>query len=399
MIVKPTKVIAKGAEALKATEDLVAPRNMKPWQKIENLNEDGSIKETKVKSMADSISKAKVLNETDAKDFDVLLEGIPTPPTQSQNINTKSTTPGTSNTPTTTATTKNAPKVKSVVVRVEEKKEEKEKQELILKRDWAWKAETDEEWNYYSNRRAKCLESIRDLKTWTKENVVDFEPGRLFETLLSHEGLFDNPGLQSHSEADVYLDKVNDRRNAGRKSNSFEIGFRCFARKIFFDVFKDKAHGLVNRNFSGLRGWTKSQQMISLGKFMDKLLDKAEETEDDSDGAIKLELNRFEVETLIDEYIPFTISNKAGSIEIEVYAKDVCIFEDDWLLLLLKHASFAWENFTMVRAKLKSIRTSRLNLYFRNKIAEEYYEGQSLLNVLLRNPNTLPPGNWSKIFM
>lgn len=374
---------------------------MNPWQKIENLKEDGSIRETEVKSMANSISKAKVLNETDAKDFDDLLEGIPAPPTQTPNTNEQSTTSGTATTtaPTPNTTTRATPKLKSVVVRVEEKKENVEEIEFVLKRKWAWKAETDEEWNYCSNRRAKCLESILDLKGWTKNNVVDFEPGRLFETLLSHEEMFDNPGLQNHPSADVYLNKINDRRNSGRKTNSFEIGFRCFARKVFSDVFKDKAYGLVNRNFSGLRGWTKSQQMVSLGKFMDKLLDKAERIEEDLNGVIRLELNRFEVELLVDEYIPFTTSNKAGSIEIEVYAKDVCVNEDDWLLLLLKHASFAWENLTMMRAKLKSIRSSRLNLYFRNRIAEEYYEGTSLLNVLLRNPNTLPPGNWSRIFM
>ena len=394
--------------------DLVAPRIMKPWQKIEDLKEDGSFKETKVKSMANSITEAKTLNETDARDFDDLLEGIPNQPTQSNAGNSKKTTnsqtPSTSTaTPSTSTSTSTSepeaktaqPKLKSVIVRVEEKKKVTVKEEpvFVVKRDWAWKAETDEEREYVPNRRTNCLESIKDLMAWTKKNVVDYEPGKLFETLLSSDELFNNPGLQDHPAADVYLNKINERHNAGRKSNSFEVGFRCFARKVFLTVFKDKAYGLVNRNFSGLRNWTRTQIMSSLGKFMDKLLEKAERVEDDFDGDVRYELDRFEVEKLKDEYLPFTTSNKAGSYEIEIYTKDVSIGENEWLLLLLKHASFAWENVTMMRAKLKSIRTRRLNLHFQNLKAEEYHEGISLLNELLRNPNTLAPGNWSRIFM
>ena len=400
-------MIAKGAEALKLNQELVAPRKTKPWQKIEDLKEDGTFKEKETKSMANSISEAKTLNETDARDFDELLDGIPTPPTPTQ-ANEQSTKPSTSTTPTLAPQTQNdsnqkpkptIPKLKSVVIKVEEKKEEVSEPEFVVKRDWAQKAEVDEEWNYFANRRTKCLESIKNLKEWTKKNVVDYEPGKLFETLLSQENLFNDPGLRDHPAAEVYLNKMGERQNAGRMTNSFEIGFRCFARKVLMDVFKDKAFGLVNRNFSSLRGWTRTQQMSSLGKFMDKLIENADVIVDDFDGDTRFELNRFDVELLKDEYLPFTTSNTAGSHQIEIYCKDVCIGEDTWLLELLKHASFAWENVTMMRAKLKSIRTSRLNLYFRNRIAEEYYEAISLLNELLRNPNILPPGNWSKLFM
>ena len=62
------KVISEGPEALKANEDLIAPRDVKPWQKIENLKEDGSFKEVKTDSMAFSISNAKELNEESAKE-------------------------------------------------------------------------------------------------------------------------------------------------------------------------------------------------------------------------------------------------------------------------------------------------------------------------------------------
>ena len=389
-------MIETGKDALEANEDLVAPRDKKPWQKIENLNPDGSFKEPKAKSMATSITEAKKLNETDARDFDDLLDGIPS---ENSTQSTANTTPATTSTASTSAQSSNvAPRLRSVVVKVEDKKEEPES-EFIVKRLWARKAEADEEREYFPNRRSKCLESIKNLKEWTRRNVVDFEDGKLFETLLTTEELFNDPGLESHPAADVFINKLGEGRNAGRKSNSFEFGFRCFARKIFYSVFKVKCHGLVNRNFSKLRGWNKRRQMEGLGKFMDKVLETAERVEYIEEDDARYELDRFEVENIKDEFIPFTTENKAGSYEIEVYAKDVSVGEDEWLLLLLKHASFAWENVTMMRAKQKAIRSSRLQWYFRNRMASEYFEGMALINELLRNPNVLAPGNWSNIFM
>ena len=373
-------MIETGKEALKANEDLVAPRDKKPWQKIENLNPDGSFKKSKTKSMASSITEAKKLNETDARDFDDLLDGIPA---ENQTQSTANTAPA---------------RLRSVIVRVEDRREELES-EFIVKRLWARKAEADEETEYFPNRRSKCLESIKNLKEWTRKNVVDFEDGKLFETLLTTEELFNDPGLEGHPSADVFLNKLGESQNAGRKSNSFEFGFRCFARKIFFSVFKAKCHGLVNRNFSKLRGWNKRRQMEGLGKFMDKVLESAERVEYIEEDDARFELDRFEVENIKDEFIPFTTENKAGSYEIEVYSKDVSVGEDEWLLLLLKHVSFAWDNVTMMRAKQRAIRSSRLQWYFRNRMASEYFEGMALINELLRNPNTLAPGNWSNIFM
>ena len=337
--------------------------------------------------MASSISQSKNLNEIDARDFDDLLEGIPTESTDQ---------PATTSTSVQTPNT--APRLRSVVVKVEDKKEETEP-EFIVKRPWARKAEVDEEFEYFPNRRSKCLESIKNLIEWTRKNVVDFEDGKMFETLLTSEELFNDPGLESHPAADVFLNKAGEGQNAGRKSNSFEFGFRCFARKIFFSVFKDKCHGLVNRNFSKLRGWSKRRQMEGLGKFMDKILETAERVEYIEEDDARYELDRLEVENIKNEFIPFTTANKAGSYEIEIYTKDVSVGEDEWLLLLLKHVSFAWDNVTMMRAKQRAIRSSRLQWYFRSRMADEYFEGIALINELLRNPNVLAPGNWSNIFM
>ena len=391
-VLKPLKVIESGKDALKANEDMVAPRTMKPWQKIENLKEDGSFKEKEVKSMAFSISEAKTLNETDAREFDDLLE---LPATSTQSTASDSQTASTSKQTTTTSA-----RMKSVIVKVEEEtKEDESEEEFVVKRPWAWKAETDEEAVYFPNRRTKCFESIKDLMTWTRKNVVDFEPGKMFETLLSTEELFNDPGLENHPSSDDYFNRLSENQNAGRKSNSFEFGFRCFARKIFMVVFKEKAYGLVNRNFTGLRGWNKQKQMKALGKFMDKVLTTAERVDYEFEEDVRYELDRFEVEKIKDEFIPFTTNNKAGSYEIEVYSKDVSIGEDEWLLLLLKHTAFAWENLTMMRAKQKANRSSRLQLFFPNLKVGEYFEGVSHLDKLIRNPNILAPGTWSKLFM
>ena len=202
--------------------DLVAPRKMKPWQKIENLKEDGSFKEKEIKSMANSITEAKTLNETDAREFDILLEEVQTPPTQSSDISKNE--PTTSQT-VTTATSELKPKttgtkLKSVIVKIDDKKKENDEPEFVVKRHWAWQAETDEDKVYFSNRRTNCLEAIRNLKEWTKNNVVDYEPGKLFETLLSTEELFSDPGLETHQSADVYLEKVNQRQNSGRSTRA-----------------------------------------------------------------------------------------------------------------------------------------------------------------------------------
>ena len=124
--------------------------------------------------------------------------------------------------------------------------------------------------------------------------------------------------------------------------------------------------------------------MRSVGKFMDKVLVTSEMVEDEHDGDVRYILNRFEVEAIKDELIPFTTANKAGSNEIEVYCKDVSVEADIWLVLLLEHTSFSWDNVTMMRAKHKSIRTRRLQLYFRNRFVDEYAEGISLMERLLR---------------
>lgn len=393
-------MIRSGKKALKDNEDLIAPRKKKPWQKIENLNPDGSFKEENTKSMAFSITEAKTLNEGDASEFDNLLGELHTNSSQPTSSSADQTQTATS----TVQSEMTQPKIKSVVVKVKKEKEnetvkQEEEPEFVVKRAWAWKADTDEEGVYIRNRRTNCLESIRDLIGWTRNNVVDFEFGQMFETLLSTKNLFNDPGLDTHASADAYFQRVNERHNAGRKSNSYEFGFRCFARKVFMDVFKEKAYGLVNRNFSGLRGWSDQQQMTALGKFMDKILETAERVEYEGEDDARYELDRFKVQEIIDQFIPFTISNKAGSYEIQIYAKDISIGEDEWLLLLLKHASFAWENLTMIRAKQKANRSSRLQLYFKNKLVGEYFEGLSLLNELIRNPNVLAPGKLSKIFM
>ncbi len=139
--------------------------------------------------------------------------------------------------------------------------------------------------------------------------------------------------------------------------------------------------------------------MEGLGKFMDKILETAERVEYIEEDDARYELDRLEVENIKNEFIPFTTANKAGSYEIEIYTKDVSVGEDEWLLLLLKHVSFAWDNVTMMRAKQRAIRSSRLQWYFRSRMADEYFEGIALINELLRNPNVLAPGNWSNIFM
>ena len=392
-------MIRKGKKALKDNEDLIAPRDQKPWQNIEDLNPDGSFKEKETKSMASSISDAKKLDEADAREYDDLLGGIRDDDNKkSTQLNTAhQMEPETQTASTSKQTTTAPPRVKSVIVKIDDKKEEAN--EFVVKRQWAWKAETDEENVYYPNRRTNCFESIRNLTEWTKKNLVDFEDDKMFETLFTTEHLFEDPGLESHPAADVYLNKVRASQNAGRRSNTFEFGFRCLARRIFLGVFKDKCYGLVNRNFSALRGWSKRRLMENLGKFMDKVMAMAERVEYPEEDDVRYELNRFEVEKIKDEFLNFTTENKAGSYEIDIYCKDVSISENEWLLHFLKFNSFAWENLTMMRAKKRENRNSRLQWHFRNRFADEYYEGISLLNELFRNPNILAPGSWSKIFM
>ena len=49
---------------------------------------------------------------------------------------------------------------------------------------------------------------------------------------------------------------------------------------------------------------------------------------------------------------------------------------DKWLLILLKHNQYCWENLTMIRYNVKNLSASRLRDVFSRAEMDEYNEGK-----------------------
>ena len=266
---------------------------------------------------------------------------------------------------------------------------------FVLKREWAIQAENDVNGVYVDSKRTKCIESIADLPNWVKENIVAFPEGKMFETLLMQDDLFNDPGLENHPEARPFVDRINERHNIGRKSNSMLIGFRMFARSIILDVFKEKSQGLALRNLEIKFDDRVRPDAIrkDLGRFLDEILATATRKED-SNGESYLEIDRMVLEGIKNRNIGYTTENRIGTYDINVYTKDVKIKDNQWLIRLLHHVSFAWDNFTMMRMVQKASRTGELR-NFSSKLGREYGQADSLVRRLLRNPAIVKPGQIS----
>ena len=125
---------------------------------------------------------------------------------------------------------------------------------------------------------------------------MNFKDGEMFQTLLESEELFTDPGLETHSESHAFLEKIRGR-NVARSSNSYEVGFNMFARSILLDVFKEKAQGLVLRNFQQQLNRRHSKLRKEFGIFMDRVLTNMTKKED-SNAEHYFEIEREQLEMI-----------------------------------------------------------------------------------------------------
>ena len=261
---------------------------------------------------------------------------------------------------------------------------------FIVKRNWAIQAEKDRNDCYYDTRRTKCIESLRDLKGWVKENVMAYKDGELFQTLLGSDELFTDPGLETHPESHAFLEKTRNSKFS-RKSNSLEIGFDMFARSVILDVFKEKAQGLVLRNFEQQKARNNKRLRTEFGRFMDRVLAQMTKKED-SNAEYYYEIDRESLEKIKNRSLRWATENKAGTYELNVYAKDLRMYANKWLIRLLNHTSVAWDNYTMMRFAQKRLRNGDLRRNFTPAHVEEYYDTAADLRKLTHNPSILKPG-------
>ena len=295
--VEKAKAIKKGKAELIKNQHELAPRNKAPWQKIENLRfVDGN----------PVILDPKELTESDASEYDNLLNDgsdntgmvadgptVPSTSTENQDLNKK--------------------KVASVIVK-------RERENLVVKRPWAILAERDHDEVYVDDFVTKNFYNIANIKAWIKENITDFEEGKLFETLLSCDELFDNPGLLDHVNATDFRSEILTKN---RFSNSEEIGCLVFFRGFLKDIFKNKSMGLALRNLSQeTRHSCPLPFRKKIGVFIDSIVNAADTVYSES-GRPHYELNRFRVEAIKNDKANFLTANKANSIPIEVYCKDL----------------------------------------------------------------------------
>ena len=285
------------------------------------------------------------------------------------------------------------PKIKSTVKKVA-------KDVFFVKKKFAKLAESDRDNVYNSNRRTKCLESITDLETWVNENVVNFESGKMFETLMTSDVLFDNPGLKDHDNAQDYLrakrqPPLNATPSGG---NSIEFGFKIFVRSVVKDVFKGKAKGLALRNFevATSRGCTKEFRR-KFGKFLDEIMRAAEAKETES-GRSFIQLDRFQLEEVKEANASFFTNEKVGTYPIDVYTTDLIIQKDVWLIRLLEFNSFCWDTVTMMRYVARKTKAPLLE-YFSPTEVNEYNDSSAKLVKILRDPTIVTPGPISLTLM
>ena len=278
------------------------------------------------------------------------------------------------------------PKIKSTVTKVV-------KDVFFVKKKYAKLAESDRDSVYDTDRRTKCLETITDLAGWTNENVVQFENGKLFQTLLTSDALFENKGLSDHENAQDYLRaKTQPPINRGPPGgNTMEFGFKVFARNVIKDVFKCKARGLALRNFevATSRGCTRAFR-AKFGEFLDKILEVAEEKEG-SAGRLYIQIDRFKLEEIKEEKVSYLTDEKIGTYPIDVYTADVIVSKNKWLVDLLDFNSFCWDAVTMMRFVARKTKAP-LQEFFSNTEVNEYNESSLKLVKMFRDSNLLKPG-------
>ena len=219
-----------------------------------------------------------------------------------------------------------------------------------MKRDWAKKAENDNSDVYESFRRSKNLESIKDLKKWTHDNVMTFEEGKMFETLLGSDDLFNDPGLEQHAGARPFLENMVRNDAVVRVNNTKEFGFKAFVRRVIQDIFKEKVRGLILRNFEATMNTNPHRAIrIAFGKFLDEVLKYSTEIEG-AHGRNYTQLDKFTLEHIKNLRLDFTTRAKNGSYEIEVYCEEMVVPKNSWLLLLLQ-ARFQTRNSLIVHTE------------------------------------------------
>ena len=239
------------------------------------------------------------------------------------------------------------------------------------------------------------MDTISDLVNWVRRNVLDFNDDNMFETLLGEDVLFSNPGLSENQHAQDFVREIMAPRHADCKGNSFEFGFKVFVRSVIQDVFKDKARGLVLRNFeiATARGCTRELRS-KVGRFLDEIL-RAATTNRNSAGNETIEIGRRQLEVIKENHVSFFTDFKDGTYPIEVYMKDVFVPKYKWLVELLEHNSFCWETITMMRRKGRIDRYVRLQDFFESNAVNDYQLGVILINKLLRDATMVKPGRIS----
>lgn len=340
------------------------------------------------------------MDENDAAEFDVLLADVPQNVEQAdqKKVETKKTSP---------------------------KKETTESKPFMVKREWAKKAESDDDALYESYRRSKGIDSIKDLEKWTYDNVIKYDEGKLFQTLFESDDLFSNPGLMTHDGARPFVNGVVQNDDVSRQNNSIEFGFKVLVRAIVQDLFKEKARGLVLRNIEARFGANPNKaRRVEFGKFLDEILRHSTEIEGNH-GRNYTKLDKFFLEFIKEDFWKFSTEAKNGSYPIGVYCKEPFIIpKNKWLALFLqegllcnfliyktslllltcfeftltnleKHNAFCWENMTAMRYVAKTTNYNNLIEVFSANLADEYQEALTQLNMLIRDPTVLRPGEKS----
>ena len=217
-------------------------------------------------------------------------------------------------------------------------KEKKNEERFVVKRDWAKKAENDEDSVYEGYRRTKGIDSIKDLVKWTNDNVIKFKEGEMFQTLLGNDDLFGDPGLMTHEGARPYVDAVINNDEVNRHNNSLEFGFKAFVRATIPELFKEKARGLVLRNLEAKWGKTPNRtRRIEFGKFLDEVLKFSSEIEGNH-GRNYTNMDKFMLEYIKEDFLSYTTDAKNGTYPINVYCKDMVVPKNRWLALFLQES-------------------------------------------------------------
>ena len=226
---------------------------------------------------------------------------------------------------------------------------------------------------------------------------MDFPDGKMFQTLLESDLLFENPGLTDHEGAQQYLidrerSPLNSRPAYG---NSLEIGFKAFIRNTMKDVFKEKSLGLVLRNFEVHTVHSCPKPIRKrFGEFLDDILNVAQ-IKENSAGRLYFELDRFRLEDIKDKHVSFLTDEKSGTFPIDIYTKDVLLFNNNWLIRLLEFNSYSWESITMMRYKSRA-EGHRLSHFFFQSEINQYNNAQTKLQKIYRDATIAPPGPISR---